>query len=340
MNRSRSSTTSLFLVFFFISSCDGFQQGNRPKQSTFATQASTKGNKPIKGIRDELTSITSKATMSAVCEDDIDICSFEDEDLKKEDCGSENICSESSTIKMITTFDTVNFVTDENSKAVPSASPQNTAKKLMKEGMSLYVHFLKTHSLLTKTLTSGLVGIVGDVMAQLFEHRMSGGTKFFVDIRRIFGIFFECAFLSAPLMHYAYDFLEYLVPIHGIDSDGEQHVAQDQAGSQKRNVESLKRWGAAIFHVLSDIFLLGPFYVLFIMTSTSIFEGRIWSLRTDLLSNFLSTFKTSVVVSLGFMPFQVSAFRVLPTQFRLLYINMQDIIWSAAVSFAAHKSRH
>jgi hypothetical protein len=169
---------------------------------------------------------------------------------------------------------------------------------------------------------------------------MSGDTKFFVDIRRIFGIFFECAFLSAPLMHYAYDFLEYLVPIHGIDSDGEQHVAQDQAESQKRNVESLKRWGAAIFHVLSDIFLLGPFYVLFIMTSTSIFEGRIWSLRTDLLSNFLSTFKTSVVVSLGFMPFQVSAFRVLPTQFRLLYINMQDIIWSAAVSFAAHKSRH
>lgn len=340
MNQSRG-TTALLLVCFFFSSNNGFQQGNRPKQSAFASPlASTRRNKPTEGARDVLDIDPFKAAMTFIDGDDVEQCSLGDDHLEDVECNSEKLCIEPFAVKVETAYDIDAFIIEGNVKAIPTEISQNPAENLVKEAMRLYLHFLKTHTLLTKTLTSGLVGIIGDVMAQLFEQRISGNTKFPVDLRRIFGIFFDCVFLSAPLMHYAYDFLEYVVPVHGIYRDEMDEVQQDQYDTQKKKIRSLKRWAAAIFHVLSDIFLLGPFYVLFIMTSTSLFEGRTHTLQADLLSNFVPTFKTSVIASLGFMPFQVMAFRILPTHFRFLYINMQDIIWNAVVSFAAHKARH
>jgi hypothetical protein len=88
-----------------------------------------------------------------------------------------------------------------------------------------YLDLLETHELVTKCLTAGAIGILGDALAQNFEfltqgeHNNHGSATRPTDVLiydklRLFGIFFESTFLSGPLMHYAYDYLEYLVPIH------------------------------------------------------------------------------------------------------------------------------
>ena len=229
-------------------------------------------------------------------------------------------------------------------KVISTTAKFETAILLEAGSLSaMYVRFLQSHPLLTKTLTAGFVAMIGDFLAQLFEHRMSNGVRLILDAPRSLGMIFEYTFLSAPLMHYAYDYLEYIIPIHETIETNEEEALLERStdlDTARIRMQSLKRWAAATSHVLADIFVLGPFYVLFIMFGTSLFEGRISSLQAELLVNYIPTVKAAVATSLGFMPMQVAAFGVLPTQFRLLYINFQDIIWSAVVSFAAHKARH
>lgn len=206
-------------------------------------------------------------------------------------------------------------------------------RDLFSTAISMYTHFLAASALLTKCATAAFIGGIGDICAQGFQYRLSGSTRFSLDRMRLIGIAFECSVICAPLMHYAYDFLEKKVPIEDAKDVDEQFGQIEQA-------PSWKSWAAATFHVLVDTFLMGPIYVLSIMLTSSVFEGKLSTLRKDLVSNFGPTFKASLYASLGFMPMQVLAFRILPSQFRLLYMNLQDIIWNAVVSFMAHKSCH
>ena len=115
---------------------------------------------------------------------------------------------------------------------------------------------------------------------------MSNGVRLILDAPRSLGMIFEYTFLSAPLMHYAYDYFEYIIPIHDTDKSDEESNEEEalierstDLDKTRMRMQSLKRWAAATSHVLTDIFVLGPFYVLFIMFATSLFEGRISSLQ-------------------------------------------------------------
>ena len=344
MNPSGSATI-LILACFYLSLIDGFP-GNRPKSAFVAAQA-TVSRKPTKGAQDFSRTFLLETATRLIDEDDIaKQCNFGDEVLEGTgtgaECSGDKLESDHFLIEVERAFDIDTFLVPGISKEIPSQIPKSSGKNLLKKAMAVYVRFLQSNPLLTKTLTAGFVGIIGDFLAQIVEHRMSKGARFVFDARRAMGMIFECAFLSTPLMHYAYNYLEHIIPIHDTETNEEKALRGGSTDFDKTRIrmQSLKRWAAATSHVLADIFLLGPFYVLFIMFGTSLFEGRIRSLQAELLANFIPTFKASVVASLGFMPMQVVAFGVLPTQFRLLYINLQDILWSALVSFAAHKARH
>jgi hypothetical protein len=223
-----------------------------------------------------------------------------------------------------------------------SDEKEKTSKGYISLAISFYLHLLQSSALLTKCLTAGFIGAIGDICAQIFEHRMSNSAKFVLHRRRLLGIAFECSAVSGPIMHYAYDFLESIVPIQDVDDDDDEKQTLENANVYNggKSISSMKKWAAALFHVLSDTFLLGPIYVLSMMATSSLFEGRMNTFKADLALDFFPTFKASIYSSLGFLPMQVFAFRMLPSQFRLLYMNLQDIIWNAVVSFMAHKSRH
>lgn len=330
------------LISFLYAECYGFQQGNRLMASAF--HVSSEGTKKLPSIQETATIVDIDR------KEQIESCEMESiqehEEEKTESCRNENIAITDLTPEFSIDIETTFHANEELlSRLKEDFSTEKGGKRnrlyATKEKLqgyaSLYNHFLETHELLTKTLTSGGIGMIGDVIAQVFEHRLriSKG-KFIPDVPRIIGIFFECACLSAPVMHYSYNFLERLVPVQ--DDDFRSTEAFQKLNEQEKRIYSIKQWAAASFHVLADIFLLGPLYVLNIMFAASLFEGRINSFALDMRNNFMSTLKTSIIASLGFMPLQIVAFKMLPTRFRLLYINLQDIIWNAVVSFAAHKS--
>jgi hypothetical protein len=201
---------------------------------------------------------------------------------------------------------------------------------------TVYMYFLTTKPLITKCLTAAIIGGLGDLSAQYTEHRMSVVSEsvyssFKLDFMRQIGILIEAGFVSGPIMHYAFDLMEIWFPVHG-DNDGSHGCIEKS--------DKAKKWCAAFIHLLLDTVFLCPIFVLSMMLITSLVEGRIYSLPYELRYEFMGTFYTSTLASIVFLPMQLLAFRLLPINLRLLYMNAQDIFWNAIVSFMAHRSRH
>lgn len=347
MNKLSKTLVRVKLVLFLVvlvCCTDGFQhQGNHHKRSSFRVTSTTKG-RAYRTITNESLIEEGEILLPGVILDasgalcaDLDRCSFMDNGERSIlKVGDAHTCEGASgahyNIGIETTYQIGpgDYLPEKNRLLEQPKLMRNTVQTLVRDTFSLYMRLLDSHALLTKTLTSGVVGGFGDIMAQCFENNMSGKSLFLFDMRRLCGIFVESTFFSGPLMHYTYDYLEHLMPVND-PRDREEKVGI---------ISSLRTWIAATFHVIADTFLLGPLHVFSMMVIMLLFEGRIASLKLDLLNDFGPTFRASAVSSLLFMPLQVLAFKMLPTQLRLLYVNLQDILWNAVVSFAAHKSRH
>ena len=248
----------------------------------------------------------------------------------------------------------INPYTDRSNKKKNSVSIQSPVglhgrKRHGFNLMTIYEHFLSQHEILTKCITSGLIGLVGDFFAQCFEHstkQVNMNTNFIMDKPRLLGLFIESTFISSPLMHYAYDLLEYMAPTSCDDDKVQQHYQQQpqqhqiiRGGGNGAISNLMSQWAAATFHVLADVFILGPISVFTLIVCTSIVEGRINTLIHELLLDFGPATWASILASLSFVPSQLLAFKHLPLKYRLLYMNLQDIIWNAVVSVMAHRSR-
>jgi hypothetical protein len=260
----------------------------------------------------------------------------------------EIILSESMTNEPVTSTINMNRPTPTTKSKSKVTKPNNLSTNLL----SIYLNLLAEHEVLTKSITSGIIGIICDFLAQGFEYKMTNkqkynnhnnnhirnglGHAFTLDRIRLFGIFFESTLISGPLMHYAYDYMEHLVPVHD-DDDNEEEEENNDNNSKKKN--SMSKWTAASIHVFADVTILGPIFVFTMMLFTSIIEGRITTFISELGLDFGPALKASTVTSLGFVPIQLLAFKYLPIKFRLLYMNLQDVVWNAVVSVMAHKSR-
>lgn len=215
-------------------------------------------------------------------------------------------------------------------------------RRLGQRIVTVYMYFLTTKPLLTKCLTAAIIGGLGDLSAQYTEHRMSAVSEsvysaFKLDFMRQFGILIEAGFVSGPIMHYAFDLMETWFPVHGDYDSSHGDIEKYEKTPIKFQA---KKWCAALTHLLLDTAFLCPIFVLSMMVITSLVEGRLYSLPYELRYEFLGTFYTSTLASFVFLPMQLLAFRLLPINLRLLYMNAQDIFWNAIVSFMAHRSRH
>ena len=197
--------------------------------------------------------------------------------------------------------------------------------------VSRYLKLLETDALATKCIISGAISLLGDFLAQAFENRSE---KAHFDKLRAFALVFESTFLTGPLMHYAFDFMEYLVPI-----DTSVSSSDDSKTLTASQFCIFSKWGASFLHVAADILILGPIYVVSMMLTSAVIEGNWSTLWLEFKIDFLPTLWASTLSSVSFLPIQLFAFRMLPVHLRLLYMNMQDIIWNAVVSYYAHRSR-
>lgn len=201
------------------------------------------------------------------------------------------------------------------------------------QSMSWYLLQLEVAPLITKSVTSGVLGMGGDYMAQWLEYKLgkrvsnnqSCSWKDVVriyqtyDLRRGLAILVDGLIISGPLMHWGYNFFEHVLPI---------------SGAQNRGM-------AAMAHVVADSVFLDAIFVGTAFVMTGLMEGYrlrrdIWpQIRTD----YGPTLRASWATSLILMPLEFVCFRFLPVSFRTLAMNLTDIIWDTVVSFMAHRSR-
>ena len=188
---------------------------------------------------------------------------------------------------------------------------------------------LDAFPLITKSLTSGVIGAVGDYFAQWLEYRLGRrranssnknalsihGTY---DVRRGLAILMDGIFISGPIMHWGYDLFEHIMPI-----------------AQGRSL-------AAMIHVVADSIVLDSIFVGTAIVGTGLMEG--YKLRKDIVPqlkrDYADTLKASWATSATLLPLEFVCFRFLPVTLRTLAMNLTDVIWGGIISFMAHRSRH
>eukprot|EP00903_Cladosiphon_okamuranus_P008990 g8600.t1 len=202
----------------------------------------------------------------------------------------------------------------------PKKSPQFAPWMWMSAMWGLYAVWLRQSPLVTKALTSGVLALGGDMAAQFFEFRQQAarGRKgmFLKDTRRLLAVAIDSILITGPALHTLYGLLERLIPT--------------AAGG----------FIPAASHLLIDTLVFDPMFVTSFFCVTGILESR--SLKQDVLPalrrEFWPAVRGSWVVSFCFCPLQFITFRYLPLQFRVLSVNVCDIVWTSVLSYFSHKA--
>lgn len=183
-----------------------------------------------------------------------------------------------------------------------------------------YMACLEKTPVVTKSLTTAVIQFIGDYFAQIFEaYRIRGVLGSRVqnyDLRRGLSLAADGMLLSGPLLHYAFDLMEKMLP-----------TTEGQASQ------------AALLHVLANDYLVDTIYLGISFFFVAIAEGHIKELVSIFQKDFFATVKASWCTSVVLIPVEFICFRYLSVSFRVLAMNFVDIIWGAIVSFVAHRSR-
>jgi len=196
------------------------------------------------------------------------------------------------------------------------------------QGGTWYMAQLNAYPLITKSVTSGVIGVMGDFLAQCLERRMqrkrthhSNETTQSLhgsyDMRRGLAILIDGIFVSGPIMHWGYNWFERIVPI-----------------SQGRSL-------AAMIHVVADFLILDSIFVGTAIMGTGLIEG--YRFRKDIVPqlkrDYAATLKAGWATNATLMPLGFVCFRFLPVTLRTVAMNLMDVIWNGIISFMAHRSR-
>lgn len=188
---------------------------------------------------------------------------------------------------------------------------------------SWYMGVLLQFPLITKCVTTAVIGLLGDTAAQVLEERIQAkknGRRMQIlrkfDARRGLAVLGDGVLISGPLLHFAYNVLESIIPVAG-------------------PYASL----AALIQVLIDDFVLDAIFVAIMFVTTGVAEGYTRQIIPQFRKDFFNTIKAGWVTSLLLMPLEFVCFRFLPLNFRVLGMNIIDIFWEAIISFMVHRRR-
>ena len=180
-----------------------------------------------------------------------------------------------------------------------------------------YNSCLQESPVITKSITASFFTWTGDALAQAFEETDSISAFFSsYDTRRGLAFVLDGIFLSGPLLHYAYDWMEYTFPTN----DKQPYIS-------------------SFIHIFINDYIVDTTYIALQFVLVAIIEGHTRSIVSIFQKDFVSTVKASWLTSFGLIPVEFVCFRYFPVGYRVLCMNFIDILWQAIVSFFAHKSR-
>lgn len=208
----------------------------------------------------------------------------------------------------------------------------------------------------TKCFTAGILAAFADFLAQLIENHsnLREDSTGEYDQRRMFAMFVEGFFVSGPLLHYVFEVYEHHFPIcleecTNYDDDlptNADGFLEPTCTSGRSEWSYPREWNAsrrmflnAFLHVAFDQIFMAFIYVGAIMIVTSFVEGHGDELAEELENDYFTAVKASWIASLGLAPIQFLAFRFLPARYRVLAVNLQDVVWVCIMSYVTHRNR-
>uniref|UniRef100_UPI00398E92D4 peroxisomal membrane protein 2 n=1 Tax=Pristiophorus japonicus TaxID=55135 RepID=UPI00398E92D4 len=165
-----------------------------------------------------------------------------------------------------------------------------------------YLLLLKKYPILTKSITSGILSGLGNVLSQIMERRGKGpntvkSLSFGGPVRfGVFGLVF-----TGPLSHYFYHYLDKLIP---------SNVPYSQ----------IKR-------LLLDRLIFAPAFLALFFVVISLLEGKnLKALKDKMQTGYWTALKMNWKV---WTIFQYININYVPAQFRVLFANLVALFWYA-----------
>ncbi|GMI16973.1 hypothetical protein TrLO_g4947 [Triparma laevis f. longispina] len=161
--------------------------------------------------------------------------------------------------------------------------------------------------LLTKSLTSSLISFLGDFLVQSLTSQS-------YSLKRSISFGLEALFISGPIMHYTYEFLEKKIP-------------------------SDNKWNVGL-QLIIDCVIMDAVYIMSSFWVTGLIQGLTYNtILKQVKRDFLGTFRACAMGSLGVGPVEFFFFRFGNVKWRCLGVNLTDVAWNGVVSFWVSKGR-
>lgn len=176
-----------------------------------------------------------------------------------------------------------------------------------KNPFSLYMHFLNTYPLVTKCITSGLLAMTSDLIAQIFEGVDFANLK----LRRLLSMAFIGSVFSAPSFHVLYGYLETVLPTNARKINVLAHLVVDQL-------------------IAAPLWLVGFFPLLNVCEGVLDKDILIRSFERDYIPALKATWMVFPLI-------QALNFSVVPMNMRVLVLNIVDVFYTTILSFISHR---
>lgn len=180
-----------------------------------------------------------------------------------------------------------------------------------------YMAALDGAPLATKMVTAAVLGALSDLIAQAIEGRGgNAGERVGTDWRRVSALAAVGALLTAPLFHALYEWLERALPLGGLS-----------AGQRTRNVA---------LQLFVDQAVAAPAWLLAFFPMFEVAESGQWDgarIARGLRRDFLPSLRLTWTI----FPFcQLLSFSLLPSNMRVLVLNVVDLGYTAGLSLLKH----
>jgi hypothetical protein len=177
--------------------------------------------------------------------------------------------------------------------------------------LAWYSRKLDTHPILTKSITSGIIGGSGDAMSQYIEAKKED-RPFEWDIIRSSRFGFLGVVLIGPVIHFWYGAVMKWFPGNSV-SVVAKRVALDQL-------------------------FFSPLFLPTFLSGLWLLEGKD---RDKLFPMLQHTIPTAIVANWAlWVPAQIYNFRFVPGKYQALFSNFVGFIWNVYLSYTAHADDH
>ncbi|XP_009120861.1 protein sym-1 [Brassica rapa] len=169
--------------------------------------------------------------------------------------------------------------------------------------LSWYLALLSDYPVLTKSVTSALLTLIGDLICQLTINKTSS-----LDKKRTLTFTILGLGLVGPALHFWYLYLSKVVTASGLSG--------------------------AVLRLLLDQFVFAPVFVGVFLSAVVTLEGK----PSNVIPKLKQEWTGAVLANWQlWIPFQFLNFRFVPQNFQVLASNVVALAWNVILSFKAHK---